>query len=836
MHRTKKTYALLLGLSIASLHGFGNGNRASAAPLWGSQHAAVPDSTSPAHGWSIPTENQGVTVVGERDGLVARFESAVQSKARVRLAAVANASFQVEAAGTHGFSVQVKALGTRTAAARIDRGLVRYEEAFGPGTEVFHRVSAGGTEDYVRFDSAPERPELRYEVSLGNAVSGLRQIGDSIEFLDAAGAPRLRIDTPYGIDSRHQRFAAHLALSGCAADTNPAPPWNRAVVPPGRRSCLVSVHWDSRVSYPAVIDPAWKAGTDMAAANVTYEMFLAKNTGGSVLAIIAPGNIAQVFDPTTGTWANTAAPPATFGHRWRLIPIAGDKSYAIASGVPGYVYDVQTGTWKTSTQNPTLDGNGVAAFDLGGGHVLVADYTGRVYDYDVVKDTYTAKMSSLRILGGNLGVFKVGPTKVGFVGYNTNKVTIYDTAADAWLYPGANVLTGGAENCGNLELLTSGSILAYGACGVANQAVIFDPVADTVKAVNISNTQNLQCQCGHTTSISYNKVHLIGGGRYSFDENTGAITDSGVFPSGAVQHGAIVKLNDGRALAAGGSANYDSAKVDLFGPSSAADCAPGSLFGSLNTPSYDSATQTCKACDGDSDGTTPLKCTDQNQPACQTGGANPLVGQCTQCSSTNVSKCTGQTPACDSATGKCTTCNGGFGDASATQVCPTAANPVCKTDGTCGLANGDNGTSASAPCPTSSNPYAKSDGSCGKCTSNTDCAGSTHAGPICNTTSGACGTACNTNTDCAANSFCDAGGTPKTCKTKLADGQTCSAAAQCQTGACNSGKCGEMMNQGSISGGGCGCTVPGGASQTSSNLVLLAGFLGIALRRLRSRR
>lgn len=832
MIRKKKISALILGLSLVSVHSLGQSNRAFASPPRSLQSMGSPEPAISTEMVAIPAENPGVSLATTKHELAAHFSDKVDVKALVKLPVSATDDFSVAAAGRADFSVHVKAVGSRASEAQIERGLVRYPDAFGPGTEIVHRVSAAGTEDYVRLDRAPAHPELRYEVSLGNAVAGLRQIGDSIEFLDRAGAPRLRINTPYGVDSRNQRFAAHMTLSGCAADNNPAPPYGRTVTAPGRRVCQVVVHWDASVSYPAVIDPAWSAGADLAGNNVSYEMFLAKNTGGSVLAVVAPGNVAQVFDPATATWANTAAPPATFGHRFRLIPIAGNKAYAIASGTPGYVYDVAAGTWSTSTQNPILDGNGVAAYDLGGGHVLVADYVGRVYDYDVAKDTYTAKTPSTRVLGGNLGAFKVGPTKVGFVGFNTSKITIYDTVADTWTYPTANVLTGGAENCGNLELLTSGSVLAYGACGVANQAAIWDPAADSVKTVNFSNTANIQCQCGHTTSVAYGKVHYIAGGRYVFDENTGVITDNGAFPSGAVQHGAIVKLDDGRALAAGGSANYDNAKVDFYGPASAADCAAGPPFGSPSTPSFDSTTQTCKACDGDNAGTTPLRCADQSLPACQTGASNPLLGQCTQCSAMNASACTGSTPACDSASGKCAACNGGFGQAGATQACPSGASPVCKTDGTCGMANGDNGTSASAPCPTAANPYAKSDGSCGKCTSNASCVGANHAGPICNTTSGACGSGCKANADCAANNYCDTSAAPMICKPMLADGQACSTATQCQSGMCQGGVCGS----GALAGGGCGCTVPGGASQTSSNLVLILGMLGIAIRQLRARR
>jgi MYXO-CTERM domain-containing protein len=613
-------------------------------------------------------------------------------------------------------------------------------------------------------------------------------IGASLEMLDASGAPRLRVDRPYGVDANGERFDVELALAGCDADRDPAPPFGRAVVAPGSRACAVTLRWSEDVAYPVVIDPAWTSAGDLAANNVSYEMHLAKNTGGRVLAVLN-GNVAQLWDAAAGTWANTGAPTFAFAHRTRLVPTSGNKAFAINTSGVASIFDVGTGTWKASAATPTVDGNGVAAVDEGAGKVLVFDAIGRAYEYDVASDQYTAKTSAGRTIGGNLGVFKLTGTTLGFTGFGTNRVAIYDYATDKWAFPASNVLTGGAENCGNLELLTSGKVLAYGACGGANQANVFDPLADGVVPVPMPSTPSIYCQCGHTTSISYAKLHVIAGGRYVFDEDTGAITDSGAFASGAAHHGAVVKLDDGRALAAGGSVTYDNKATDVYGPSEAADCGAGSRFGGAAAPVFDATSKTCKACDGDNGGATPAKCPTAGRPLCRTTVTDPLRGQCTACSETSKALCTGTKPLCNTATGSCTGCAAGFGVADASQACPSAAAPVCRADGACAVANGDFGTSAGQPCPTAAKPWAKADGTCGACAGNADCAGATHAGPICNTASGTCGTACAGDADCGAGKYCDLAGTPAVCAAKKDTGGACASASECVSGACTGGTC-----------------------------------------------
>jgi hypothetical protein len=69
--------------------------------------------------------------------------------------------------------------------------------------------------------------------------------------------------------------------------------------------------------------------------------------------------------------------------------------------------------------------------------------------------------------------------------------------------------------------------------------------------------------------------------------------------------------------------------------------------------------------------------------ACPVSGAPACsAGACYACSATNVSQCSGTTPACNTATHACAACNGDFGSA-ASQACVDAQQPACVATGAC---------------------------------------------------------------------------------------------------------------------------------------------------------
>jgi MYXO-CTERM domain-containing protein len=773
--------------------------------------------------------------------------SLLQAHASVRLPKTANGAFTVatEENAARRLSVAVRVVGASNALGeKKTDGSIHYQGALGEGSELVQVVTPEGTEDTLRLD-APSRNQLAYEVTLSPDVAGLRLVSNSLEFLDAEGAPRLRVKAPYGVDANGRRFAVTLSVEDCAVDTDPRAPWGRPVIAAGARTCVVHTRWNSDgLAFPIGVDPAWAATNTMDQSNISYEMLMTKLSGGKVL-VANQGGSTQLFDPTTNTWATTGSPATIVAHRSRLIATDGDSALAITVlNAPPVLakYSLATGLWTDGTLPAGINENGAAAVNLGGTKVLILDANGPAFVYDLATDTSIAKAAASSV-GPNAAAINLGGGKIAFTGYNTRNVQVYDVATNAWSTSAAALV--GDTNCAHLEPLSDGKILNYSQDGLA---AVLDLTLGTSTTVTPPAGFALSYICARTANAPYGtKKHYLGGGRFSFDEVTGLITDDGAFPSGAGFHGAIVRLDDGRYLAAGGNVAAPNASADIYGPSSSADCVSP-------TPLFFPSLNVCGACASDYISTSPFKCPTVAAPACQKGAANPLVGTCTECSATNESGCSGTAPRCNLTTGACAKCDGGFGSTSA-RACKAPSTPACLSTGACAAANGDFGTTATQPCPTAANPFSKADGSCGKCSSNAECALGTHAGAVCNTTTGACGATCSGDADCGPSTYCDlAGG--KTCSPRKADGASCVRKEECAKLSCANGTCGEpavmdagvkpgadasapstkpdagvgATNDGAVSGSGCSCRVNNSRNSTGSTAFGLALFATALLR------
>ena len=136
-------------------------------------------------------------------------------------------------------------------------------------------------------------------------VAGLRLVGNTLEFLDSSGTPQLRVNPPYLIDSDGDHFDARLALSDCAFDTNPAPPWGRTVISPQKSLCSLSVSWSSAVAYPILLDPAWTTTGSPILARTGHRANLLPN--GNVLISGGGKSQCEIYNPATGTFSTAAA-------------------------------------------------------------------------------------------------------------------------------------------------------------------------------------------------------------------------------------------------------------------------------------------------------------------------------------------------------------------------------------------------------------------------------------------------------------------------------------------------------------------------------------------------
>ncbi len=304
-----------------------------------------------------PSEVDGFAHDG--DALTPRYRGTPLS--RVRLPQRASAGFHLEDArvSANPVTVDVELGGARDVAADAGDGYLVFRGALGDGADLVHRPSGNGVEDFVRFEARPEVEELRYTVSLGSAVAGLRLVSNTLELVDASSVPRLHVSPPYVIDATGTRRVASLSVEGCAVDEDPAPVWDRPVTAPGASQCTVRVHWSGDgLSYPLLVDPSWSNSGTLIDSREFYSA--APLSGNRVLVAGGLGSsgllaTAEIYDNSTATWSSagslsvarwvTAIATAAISTSTYVFVLGGADSSGPSNVVDRY--DVAAGTWTT---------------------------------------------------------------------------------------------------------------------------------------------------------------------------------------------------------------------------------------------------------------------------------------------------------------------------------------------------------------------------------------------------------------------------------------------------------------------------------------------------------
>ncbi len=255
------------------------------------------------------------------------------------------------------FGIGVRIQGATAASAGVGAGYVVYEKA-ATGRTVLFRPTSEGAEDFIAYETEPTDKRVRYEVTLGPQVAGLRLVARTLEFLDARGVPRLRMNPPYIVGNNGKALWAQVALQGCAADTSAALPYGRAVTAPGAAQCTVEITWPTTgVAYPAVLDPSWVSTGSLAVAREKHGMLAL--TGGGLLAfggadLSGPTASTERFNEETSTWSTSTVMPVALSDV-RAVKLTDGRFLCAggtpASGVPSaaaVIYEPVTQAW-TST-------------------------------------------------------------------------------------------------------------------------------------------------------------------------------------------------------------------------------------------------------------------------------------------------------------------------------------------------------------------------------------------------------------------------------------------------------------------------------------------------------
>src|SRR5262252_4989685 len=723
--------------------------------------------------------------------------AAPSAAARVTLPRLASSPSHLEDGATH-VSVDVAVQEARDVPAVSVDGYSVYAHAHRSGATILERVLPTGAEDFVSFETRPAAPDVGYQITLGDGVSGLRLVADTLEMLDAGGTPRLRVEPPYIVGADGATTNAVLAVEGCALDTDPAAPWGRAVTAPGARTCTVRVSWPAdQVVYPAVLDPRWTTTGTMISARQDHTAI--RLSTGKVL--VANGRTsptsttglltAELFDPATSTWAATGSMATGLG-RWSATATQLNTSsntttsgkVLVSGGINGtasvntaQLYSVTAGTWTaaanlnaarhlhTATLMP--NGNVLAAGGMNGTSVL---NTAAIYNPASGTGTWTAvatTMASARrshtatLLASSNSSFN---NKVLIVGGNSGGTTsltsvqLFDTSALTW---STTTALPSAREGQTATALANGNVLVTGGkSGTATLAttLLFTipssgtaatwPSAGTMTSMRSAHTATLLA-----TGVLNNGSLLVAGGSNGTStvataelwNGTSTWTATTALPAAVQAHTATL-LSSGAVLLASGLNRSTTINLGrVYDPSFALAC----------TTNSQCATGFCVngvCCD--------TACTNQCS-ACNLSGS---VGTCspkangTSCNDSNACT-TGET--CQSGS-----CSGG--------TAVTCATPdQCHTQSACVPATG---------CPA---PVAKADGTTcddgDACTRTDTCQTGTCTG--------------GTRTSCAPSDQCRTAGTcnPATgfCSSSpVADGVACNDGNSCTTGdACHAGVC-----------------------------------------------
>jgi MYXO-CTERM domain-containing protein len=685
-----------------------------------------------------------------------------------------------------GLSVGVTMQGASASRVGFARGQAVYPKAIGDADLVV-RSDAAGVEDFVIFPHSPRRARVDYDIEL-SSVAGLRLVANVLELLDAAGAPRLRMASPYLIDRGGNRHDARVSVHGCAVDVDARPPWDRPVIPPDSRHCVLSIDRDGTIAYPAVLDPSWVLTKGfMTTARVDHGAALLPDgrvllIGGTQLSgeLKAPTSSTEYFDPTTETFAAGPDLPAAVSKVVAVTLASGAVLVLGGTGGPtggvtrADVYRLDAGSSSWAVLPPLKSARTYhTATLLSDGRILVAGGSAQVAptspipnpDVEIYDPAATCaspptpgcastllSMQTPRAwhtataLAGGAQVLVVGGI-VDVSGNATNLTELFDLnnpGGPAFILPAPPPLPSSraqhsAVLLGDGRVIVAGGVPG-GVSGALSSAEIYSPSGGgSWTATEMPETRSefplIRLNSGQALAIG----GFVAATAW-FDPASDAWSPGPAMNFSRAGHSGT-RLNDGRVLAAGG-------KDGTASPQSTAELLDLESGGVACSMAEDCVSGYCVdgvCCDTACAGTC-VACTAAKKGGGQEGICGPVGKGSDPHDQCDMDFVCGQTGFCDGA-GQC-------------ELFP--AQTPCGT----------------AQCVGSTRHFSECNGT-GNCVSAVkDCAPSSCIGQ------GVCSTNCANDADCT-NGFCE----QSQCKVKLADGTSCDASNQCTSGYCVDGVC-----------------------------------------------
>lgn len=707
--------------------------------------------------------------------------------AHVRLPRTAGGPVDVSLIGS-GVAVSFALRGVSAAPFEAAGGLAIYRGALG-GADVVHRADPEGIEDFVVFEQAPAQQVLTYDVDVSRAA-GVRLVANTLELLDARGAPQLHVSPPLVLDSHGRAHDAHLGLTGCAFDDDPAPPWGRPVKAAGATTCTLHVSWEG-VAYPAVVDPAWGTAGSMAVGRVGPKA-VAMSNGLALVCNGFPDNnglppglpSCELFDPATGSFAATGAP--LDAHPFvDLVWLPNQGKAFLAGGTTSLAsaeaYTPGSGQWSRVAGTMLSPRAYVQSAVLPSGDVLFAGGCSGSCVALASAEVYLAGLDT-------------------FVATNNAMSSPRQQAAVA-VAGGKVLISGGSNGSGNVassdiydpstRLFSGGPALPF----ATNQAIAVGLPSGKALLLTATSAQLWTAATNATLATgrlavprsSFALLPLAGGGAVCAGGQSGSVSATvetydaalGTFTvvpglnTARYGHGGT-NLADGRPFVVGGwtGTALKTAEVLALGlPKSATAC----------TVANDCANGLCVdgyCCDTPCGGA----CDACNLPGLQ-GTCRPLgAGSTGAPACASPYRCDGAGATCPTSCASDAACATGF-TCAADKTCKKQRGQDCSSGTECATGACADGvccdTSCTGACDACNIPASK-----GTCTllgvgaaGSPACAG----GLACTGTSAGCPTTCSTDTQCLSTHFCARDGS---CQPRKALGQACNVATDCAAGAC----------------------------------------------------
>ncbi len=365
----------------------------------------------------------------------------------------------------------------------------------GPGLRSLYAVSARGVEDFVLLEQPAPAGAVRYRVQ-PIATRALRQVGDTLELLDAFGSPRVRVRPPYVIDARGARHEAALEVAGCAVDRDPRSPWGRELTELDHDACELVVRYDSALEHPVLVDPEWQIAAFMSHERTHHTATLLPDSStvlvvGGFDASGAPVAEAEILCPEDAICPGGVAFAAT-------------GSLATARGAHAEAF---------------LDASDRVLISGGRSSRASATAIASAEQYDVAAGAFfPAGALSVGRFGHTATVLNDGRVLIaaGEDGAAPSTAQIYDPASGF----GAAFPMSGEHRRGHVaEILNDGKVLVAGGVGsVGNLAVasaeVFDPTSGNFTALVGANTQMTAARAWATATRledAQGRVLIVGG-------------------------------------------------------------------------------------------------------------------------------------------------------------------------------------------------------------------------------------------------------------------------------------------------------------------------------------